>query len=149
MRSLDQLCCQNSRCTLYGQRGQGNLSVCGWIGKNKTIRQLYCRACKARFSERKGTPLYNAKLPTEKVVAILDHVREGCGVRQTGRLVGVSKNTANRYIWLARHNHGGLAGDHSRRLHDEMVALSPSDPGGPIRRKMGLRGQKAKALRSR
>jgi transposase-like protein len=140
MRSLDQLCCQNSRCLLYGQRGQGNLSVCGWIGKNKTIRQLYCLACKARFSERKGTPLYNAKLPTEKVVAILDHVREGCGVRQTGRLVGVSKNTANRYIWLA--------GDHSRRLHDEMVALSPSDPGGPIRRKVGLRGQKAKALRS-
>lgn len=141
MRSRDQLCCQNSQCTLYGQRGQGNLSVCGWIGKNKTIRQLYCRACKARFSERKGTPLYNAKLPTEKVVAILDHVREGCGVRQTGRLVGVSKNTANRYIWLA--------GDHSRQLHDEMVALSPSDPGGPIRRKVGLRGQKAKALRSR
>jgi LacI family transcriptional regulator len=126
---------------LYGQRGQGNLSVCGWIGKNKTIRQLYCRACKARFSERKGTPLYNAKLPVETVVAILDHVREGCGVRQTGRLVGVSKNTANRYLWLA--------GEQAHQLHDELVALSPSDPGGPIRRKVGLRGQKAKALRSR
>jgi transposase-like protein len=141
MRPLDQLCCQNSRCTLYGQRGQGNLSVCGWIGKNKTIRQLYCHACKARFSERKGTPLYHAKLSTDTVVAILDHVREGCGVRQTGRLVGVSKNTANRYIWLA--------GEHARQLHDEMVALSPSDPGGSIRRKVGLRGQEAKALRSR
>jgi LacI family transcriptional regulator len=126
---------------LYGQRGQGNLSVCGRIGKNKTIRQLYCRACKARFSERKGTPLYNAKLPSERIVAILDHVREGCGVRQTGRLVGVSKNTANHYIWLA--------GDHARQLHDELVALSPSDPGGTIRRKVGLRGEKAKALRSR
>jgi transposase-like protein len=141
MRPLDQLCCQNSRCPLYGQRGQGNLSVCGWIGKKKTIRQLYCRACKARFSERKGTPLYHAKLPSERIVAILDHIREGCGVRQTGRLVGVSKNTANRYIWLA--------GDHARQLHDELVAFSPSDPGGPIRRKVGLRGKKAKALRSR
>lgn len=61
MRPLDQLGCQNSQCTLYGQRGRGNLSVCGWSGKNQTIRQLYCRACKARFSQRKGTPLYHAK----------------------------------------------------------------------------------------
>ena len=63
MRPLDQLCCQNSRCRRYGQRGQGNLSACGWIDRKKTIRQIYCSLCKARFSERKGTPLYNAKLP--------------------------------------------------------------------------------------
>jgi LacI family transcriptional regulator len=123
---------------MYGRRGQGNLSACGWIDKNKTIRQLYCSACKGRFSERKGTPLYNAKLPVAKVVSILDHVREGCGVRQTGRLVGVSKNTANRYVWLA--------GDHARQLHDELVALSPSDPGGAAGREVGLRLQKAGAL---
>ena len=117
MKPLDQLCCQNSACPKYGQRGRGNLSACGWIDRKKTIRQLYCSACKARFSERKGTPLYNAKLPPEKVVAILEHVREGCGVRQTARLVGVSKNTANRFVWLA--------GDHARNLHDELVAFSP------------------------
>lgn len=138
MRPLDQFCCQNSRCVVYGQRGQGNLSACGWIDKKKTIRQIYCSACKARFSERKGTPLYNAKLPTDKVIALLDHVREGCGVRQTGRLVGVSKNTANRFV--------RLAGAHARQLHDELVAVSPSHPGGPVRRKVGLRGQKGKTV---
>lgn len=138
MRPLDQLCCQNSRCVVYGQRGQGNLSACGWIDKKKTIRQIYCSACKARFSERKGTPLYNAKLPTDKVIALLDHIREGCGVRQTGRLVGVSKNTANRFV--------RLAGEHAHQLHDELVALSPSDPGGAVRRKVGLRGQKGKTV---
>lgn len=124
MRDLSELCCQNSRCAKYGRRGGGNLSACGWIDKKKTIRQLYCRVCKARFSERKGTPLYNAKLPPEKVIAILEHVREGCGVRQTGRLVGVSKNTANRFVWLA--------GRHARALHEELVAFSPSDQGGPV-----------------
>ena len=124
MRLLDELCCQNSRCAKYGRRGGGNLSVCGWIDRKKTIRQLYCSACKARFSERKGTPLYNAKLPPDKVIAILDHVREGCGVRQTGRLVGVSKNTANRFV--------RLAGNHARKLHDELVALSPPDRRGPV-----------------
>jgi transposase-like protein len=123
---------------LYGQRDRGNLSACGWIDRKKTIRQIYCSACKARFSERKGTPLYNAKLPTDKVIALLDHVRDGCGVRQTGRLVGVSKNTANRFVWLA--------GEHARQLHDELVALSPSNPGGTVRRKVGLRGQKGKTV---
>jgi transposase-like protein len=117
MIPLERLCCQNSTCAMYGRRGAGNLSVCGWIDRRRTIRQLYCRVCKARFSERKGTPLYNAKLAPAKVVAILDHVREGCGVRQTGRLVGVSKNTANRYILLA--------GSHAKALHDELVAFSP------------------------
>ena len=69
MKPLEQLCCQNSCCAMYGQRGQGNLSVCGWIDKRHTIRQLYCSRCKARFSERKGTPLYNSKLSSEKVIS--------------------------------------------------------------------------------
>ena len=119
MKPLAELCCQNSECSEYGRRGAGNLTVCGWIGKDKSIRQLYCRVCKARFSERKGTPLYHAKLPVEKVLAILKHVQEGCGVRQTGRLVNVSKDTANRYV--------RLAGEHAIALHDEVVAFSPSD----------------------
>jgi transposase-like protein len=117
MKPLEELCCQDSKCPKYGKRGQGNLSACDWIDKRKTIRQLYCSACKARFSERKGTPLYNAKLRREKVLSILRHVQEGCGVRQTGRLVGVSKDTVNRYIWRA--------GDHAKKLHDELVAISP------------------------
>jgi len=96
MKPLHQLCCQNSRCPRYGQRGQGNLSACGWIDRRKTIRPIYGSACKARFSERKGTPLYQAQLPTGKGIALWDHVRDGGGVRQTGRRVGVSKNTAKR-----------------------------------------------------
>jgi hypothetical protein len=47
---------------------------------------LRCRTCKARFSERKGTRLFDARLPPEKVDSVLEHVAEGCGVRQTGRL---------------------------------------------------------------
>lgn len=131
MKLLEQLCCQNSKCMKYGQRGAKNLSACGWTDQRKTIRQLYCSVCKARFSERKGTPLYDAKLPLEKVIAVLQHVREGCGVRQTGRLVGVTKDTANRYI--------RRAGEHARHLHQELVAFSPSDGGGPVRRKVGFR----------
>ena len=53
---LSRFCCQNEDCPDYGKRGAGNLTVCGRYGKDKQRRLLYCRTCKARFSERKGTP---------------------------------------------------------------------------------------------
>ena len=48
---------------------------------------LYCKECKAHFSEKKGTVLEQARLNEDKVVSIIEHLREGCGTRVTGRLV--------------------------------------------------------------
>jgi transposase-like protein len=120
MDDLTRFCCQNAGCTHYGRRDAGNLSVCGRIGKHKQIRQLYCTACRARFSERKGTPLYRCHLPEGKALAVLEHLDEGCGVRPTGRLVGVHRDTVVR---LAR-----AAGRHAHDAHEALVAFSPSDP---------------------
>lgn len=116
---LSAFCCQNPKCPDYGQRGLGNLTAPMRYGPQRR-RLLRCRTCKARFSERKGTPLFGAQLPADKVVAVLSHIAEGVGVRKTGRLVGVNKNTVVRY--------GLLAGEHARQLHDEVVAFSPQDP---------------------
>lgn len=138
MDDLARFCCQNTECPDYGQRDAGNLSVCDRYGPNKQRRMLYCATCKARFSERKGTPLFGARLPEKDIVSLLAHIDEGCGVRKTGRLLGVNKNTVVRYSLLA--------GQHAKELHDELVAFSPADAGGPVRRKMGLRGQKRTAL---
>jgi len=121
---LARFCCQNPDCPQYGRRDAGNLSVCDHFGK-ANHRLLYCNASQARFSEFKGTPLFNAKLPHEKVLAILQHLAEGCGVRQTARLVGVNKDTVT---WLAL-----LAGEHAQAAHDELVAFSPRDLRGPAR----------------
>ena len=101
---------------------------------------LRCRTCKARFSERKGTPLFGANLPEEKVAVVLGHVAEGCGVRKTSRLTGVHKDTVTRY--------SRLAGGHAKQLHDELVAVSPRDTRDSVRRKVGVREQKGKPLRS-
>jgi len=116
---LSAFCCQNPDCADYGQRGKGNLTVPMRYGP-KQLRLLRCRTCKARFSERKGTPLFGSALPEEKVVAVLRHIAEGVGVRKTSRLLGVNKNTVVRYCLLA--------GDHAQQLHDELVAFSPSNP---------------------
>ena len=138
---LSMFCCQNQRCVAYGTRGAGNLRVVGRIGKHKDIRHLRCRTCKARFSERKGTVFYRARTPLEKVCSILEHVGEGCGMRATGRLVRVKEDTVIRYA--------KLAGDHAGRLHGELLAFSPSDPGGAVRREVVVRRQEAGPLRPR
>jgi len=117
---LSRFCCQNTGCPDHGKRGGGNLTVCGRYGKGKQHRLLYCRSCKARFSERKGTPLFGSQLTQDKAASLLQHLAERNGVRATARLVGVRPNTVVRY---AR-----LAGDHARQLHDELVAFSPEHP---------------------
>lgn len=118
MDDLSLFCCQNHDCPDFGKRGHGNLTVCGRYGPHQR-RLLYCKTCKARFSERKGTPLFDTRLPEDKVVAVLHHLAEGCGIRQTGRLCGVKKDTVVRYALAA--------GEHAGQLHDELVAFSPSD----------------------
>jgi transposase-like protein len=125
MDDLKSFCCLNPHCPAYGQRGLDNLRVGFRNGPNKQWRVLVCRTCQARFSERKGTPLYRCKLPEDKALAVLQHLQESCGIRQTGRLVGVSKNTVVRLA--------AVAGPHAQDLHDEFVAFSPSDPGSAIR----------------
>ena len=142
MDDLSRFCCQNSTCRDYGQRGLENLTVCGRFAKDQRIRLLYCRTCKARFSERKGTPLFNTKLADDKSLSLLEHLHEGCGVRQTSRLVGVHRDTVTR---LAR-----LAGDHTKALHDEWVSISPSNrrsANGRAPGSVGVRRQETEAWR--
>lgn len=93
--------CQNPSCADYGLHEAGNLSVCARYGKQRR-RLLYCKTCKARFSERKGTALFDSRLPEDKAAAILRYLAEGHGVRKTARLVGVSKDTVVRYGARAR-----------------------------------------------
>jgi transposase-like protein len=119
-RPIEDSCCQNKDCENAGQRGKGNLYFRGWSGRGQRIRMAYCRTCKRTFSERKGTPLEDSRLPEDKAVSLLEHIREGTGTRATSRLVKVDKNTVTRYI--------ALAGSHAEKIHPELVAFSPSDP---------------------
>ncbi len=125
MDDLSRFCCLNSACPDFGRRGIGNLTVPHHYGPDRSKRMLRCRTCKARFSERKGTPLFDSRLPTAKAQAVLEHIAEGCGVRQAGRLCRVDRGTVGRY--------SRLAGEHGKGLHDEVVGLSPPDERTPVR----------------
>jgi hypothetical protein len=118
--NLSRFCCQNEQCPDHGKREAGNLTVCGRYGKQEQHRLLYCRTCRARFSERKGTPLFRSKLPQDKAVSIFD------------------RNTVVHY--------SRLAGPHAQQIHDEFVAFSPSNPRNPVRREVVVRLQETGAL---
>jgi transposase-like protein len=122
---LSRFCCQSPDCPDHGQRGLGNLTVCGHYGKAQHTRLLDCRTCKARFSERTGTPLFRCCLPEETAIELIEHLAERTGVRATARLPGVHRDTVVRY--------SRVVGGHARQLHDELVAFPPSDRRGPAR----------------
>jgi len=130
MDDLHKFCCQNKKCPKHGVRGEGNIRVRDVYGPHNT-RLLYCLICKQRFSERRGTVLFDSRLPAATVVAILAHVVEGVGVRKTGRLLKVDHDTVSRYT--------KLAGEHAEDLHDELVDFSPQHQRGSVRREVGLR----------
>jgi transposase-like protein len=134
---LSRFCCLNPECPDHGKRDHGNLTVPMRYGTQRR-RLLRCRTCKTRFSERKGTPLFDSRLPEDQVVSVLEHILEGVGVRKTSRLVGVTRNTVMRY--------SVRAGEHAQQLHDELVAFSPANPRSPVRRKVVVRRQERKAL---
>ena len=120
MDDPSRFCCLNSDCPDRDKRDAGNLTVTSRYGPDKTRRMLRCRTRTARFSERKGTPLFGAKLAPEEIESVLGHVAEGCGVRQTGRRCKVNRNTVGRY--------SRLAGEHARHPHDGLVSFSPRHP---------------------
>ena len=117
MTDLSIFCCQNAACQDFGQRSLDNLTVCDRYGKSDEIRVLRCKSCKGRFSERKGTVYFHAHLAKSEVDNILEHIREGNGIRRTGRLTFHHPDTVSRYR--------SVAGRHATNLHDELVALSP------------------------
>ena len=138
MHPIEHFCCQELTCTDYGVRGKGNLSFRGWSGTGQRIRMIFCRTCQAHFSERKGTIFEESRLPEEKALALLAHLREGCGTRPTSRLVGVGKDTVTRYV--------RRAGQHAVQLHAELVAFSPSNQRSAVRREVEFCGQERGAV---
>lgn len=110
-RPLSELCCVNPSCSDVARCGKGNVTVRNGKGGGQW-RVLRCSTCKTEFSERKGTALWNTRMPPERADAIARHLGDGCGIRQTNRLVpGSSKSGVT--------NVGIRVGLHAHALHDQ------------------------------
>jgi LacI family transcriptional regulator len=119
MDDLSRFCCLYSECPDYGKRGAGNLTVPHRYGPEKSRRMLRCLTCKARFSERKGTP------PVRCPASPGDD-RIGVGARRRG-LWRAADRTAlpGRPNTVARYSQ--IAGEHAKAAHDELVGLFPPE----------------------
>jgi transposase-like protein len=114
---LNTLACVNAECQWFRHAGASNLVIRKVYGRDR-IRLLRCRTCGEEFSERRGTALFNTKLPEAKAEEVINHLGEGCSVRATGRLVQVAKETVARLL--------RVAGRHAERCHDQHVhGLTP------------------------
>ena len=112
-RDWSAFACPNPDCPAYGQRGQGNLRLHGWSGSGHRIRCLHCATCGTDFSERANTPLFGLRTTPDKLVAIAEHLADGCGVRATARLCKVGRNTVLRFTQRF--------GQHAELFHDQEV----------------------------
>ena len=114
---LDTLACVNAECQLFRRVGASNLVIRTVYGHDR-LRLLRCRSCGEEFSERRGTALFNTKLPEPKAEEVINHLGEGCSVRATARLVHVAKETVARLV--------RVTGRHAERFHDQHVyGLTP------------------------
>jgi len=114
---LDTLACVNPECQHFRCPGEANLTVRKVYGHDH-LRLLRCRTCGEEFSERRGSALFNTKLPEATAEDVISHLDEGCSVRATARLVKVAKETVARLL--------RVAGRHATRFHDQHVhGLTP------------------------
>ena len=117
---LDTVACFNPERQLFHRKGARNLVIRKVYGHDH-IRLLCCQTCGEEFSERRGTALFNTKLPEAKAEEVIRHLDKGCSVRATVRLVKVAKETVARLM--------RVTGRHALRFHDQHVhGITPKAP---------------------
>ena len=93
--------CPNSRCADHGKKGGGNnVRMERRYGMNQ-VALLRCRTCKRTFSENRGTPFFELRLPYEKLYQVLTALVRCGSIRGTADTVGVDKNTVMRILRVA------------------------------------------------
>jgi transposase-like protein len=95
---IDNYSCNNEQCNDYKKLNNGNIATKARYGKNKEKILLYCRTCRKTFSASRNTAMFGAHLPKETVQKIIHLAAEGVGVRATGRILKLSKDTVNNVI---------------------------------------------------
>jgi len=101
MSEIGKCFCPNEQCKEFGLRNQGNLSVRGKYGKDKSRELLYCQTCGKRFAATHASALFGMHLSALTIRQIIHHAAEGVGIRATARLLELDKDTVNRVILRA------------------------------------------------
>lgn len=115
--------CPNEACTHYGNVGSDNQIIgAGRYGKHQA-QLLKCKVCGHSFSERRGTPLFKMKADEETFYRAIGCLVEGNGVRETGRILELDKDTVSAWLEKASQHTEAVSRYLMVKLHFEEVQL--------------------------
>lgn len=115
--------CPYEDCTNYGKVGPDNqITGAGCYGKHQT-QMLKCNVCQRRFSARRGTPLFGLKTDEQIFYDVIACLAEGNGLRATGRIKKVDKDTVAAWLDRASRHVEAVSRYLMVNLHFEAVQL--------------------------
>jgi transposase-like protein len=99
MVAIEEYFCPNESCKCYGLRNHGNLIKSGTYKKQGEVKQLLtCKICGIRFSETRNTIFFNSHYDGDTIGRIIRCVAEGNGIRETARILRLSKDSVNSVV---------------------------------------------------
>jgi transposase-like protein len=101
MAIINEIFCINNNCKDYGIKNLGNIRTRGKYGKSKKKQLLYCQTCGQRFSYSRSTAFFGLRIPEEKITQVIEKTADGVGIREIGRQLEISKDTAHRVVLKA------------------------------------------------
>jgi transposase-like protein len=102
MIAIKDYFCPHEACKCYGLRNQGNLIKAGTYKKKGDIKQmLKCKICGTRFSETRHTIFFNSHYNDKTIHDIICCYAEGNGIRETARILRLSKDSVNQIVLKA------------------------------------------------
>jgi transposase-like protein len=101
MAIISETFCINNDCKDYGIKNLGNIRTRGKYGKSKEKQLLYCQTCGQRFSYSRSTAFFGLRIPENKITQVIEKTANGIGIREIGRQLEISKDTANRVVLKA------------------------------------------------
>ena len=96
----EKLYCRNRKCPNYGKKGNGNIILKEFKGRNKRAL-LMCKICKKCFSETHGTPFFGLKTSISEVAEALALIPNLGSIRAVARFTNHKPDTIRSWIDLA------------------------------------------------
>jgi transposase-like protein len=92
--------CPNSKCSLYGKTGNGNIVFNGthWTKDRTSVRRFLCKECNKSFCSRAGSIFYGLRSPEEKVLTALKLLVKGMPLRGVAKLLGIKLDTIRHWL---------------------------------------------------
>jgi transposase-like protein len=115
-KNIRNLGCLNKKCPDYGKRGNGNIYLKEYRGKDR--RALFkCKTCNKCFCETHGTPVFALKTPMGEIANTIALIPELGSIRAAARYSKHKPDTIIAWIKLVNGNKAEFNEYYSNHLH--------------------------------